>query len=115
MNKDLKTKGAGLPPLELKHLIWILDWALEKCAKEIESMEVEYVRHQKMVETQANARTKWGLKDRAKRSYEISDRLAEYTLIYDWMIGAKAQAMTKSHEEFARDIADYFKAQRGKL
>ena len=112
MENPENTKYVGpkksTPALDLKHLIWILEWAREKCAKEIEQLETEYVRHQKMVETQPTTRTKWGVKDRAARSYEISNRIAEYTIVYDWLNGAKEQAMTKDAEQFGRDMAEMF-------
>lgn len=94
------------PPLDLKHLIWILDWARDACAKSIEQFEHDVVRHSAFGAN--TACTKYGYKDRAQEQMRLDHAITEYRRIYDWIDGAKAQAMSKSNEEFARDMAAYF-------
>jgi hypothetical protein len=109
MTDDIK-KFVAPPPLELKHLIWILDWALEHCAESIEKAELDRTRH--IANQEEWACTRWGYKERTQQLVQLDSVLVERRKIYAWLVGAKEQATNASAGEFARDIAAMFMARK---
>lgn len=91
-------------------MMWILDWARESCAKSIEDMENEFVRH---AHFGAELNTRSGIQSRERRMVEINSRLTEYRNIFRWLEGARKQTIHKNAEEFAEDMVAMFRT-RGK-
>ena len=111
MNNDVK-KHAAQPQLELKHMIWILDWAREACADRIEKLETKWVRNEAFAVSVGA--TKYGYRDRATDQIEITRSINEYRRIYDWIDVAIEKAKIVDNERFAQDMAAYFQQNRKK-
>jgi hypothetical protein len=114
MNKP-STKVNEPLPLSTKHALWILGWAMEKCANEINRCERELVQHRALRDTSPTCLvTAEGLGsaleyDRTERMQRLETSLREYGECMRFLMGAKMRTSEKSAEEFAQSMREHLR------
>lgn len=94
-------------PLETKHLLWVIGWALEKCADNIEAYETQITVHERFKDEPLH--TRWGDgMSRAAKIASLRDFLTQYRAIHTALILAKDQASERSAQEFAEAMKEMF-------
>lgn len=96
--------------LQLNHLNWILDWALEKCCDAIEEFELEIIRHERFKDQPYLPRHR-AEETRSERIERLQHRLVEYREIRDFLMKAKSEAGEKEAEVFAKWFKEHLRAQ----
>lgn len=99
------------PPLEGKHWAWIVGWALEKCAENIERAEMDIVRHERFKDEPPCNR--FGLSTpRAETIKSQQNFLAQYRRVYAELVEIKNNISAANAEEAARVIVAAVRGER---
>ena len=97
--------------IQVKHFLWMIEWALEKTHSEIKETQLEIMRN--------NEFRTWnfvphGVSGTTENRERKGRYLAELMELHTWMSNLRTRAIERDAEEFAESMKDYFQAKKKK-